>query len=153
LINGKDFKLAGKLNPADQAITDDELREMFSGDIPYRAGLRFYADESVDQRVIIRLRAAGVTITDVYIEAQDGEKADTRLLAKARELGAVMLTGDQGFEIISDRITDLKLSHAGIVLITRPLLQNPNELISRIIRLDTKFEGYPSWVRNQVFRI
>jgi hypothetical protein len=140
------------MNAEDKAITDAQLAQMFTGDIPYGVDVMFYLDENISQEIAESLQARGVLVTDVYAEGQVSERVDTLVLARAREMGCILVSADRDFEEICQRITGIGgLSHAGVIMVSGSLLHSSEALTARLARLTEKFEGFPDWLRNQVY--
>ena len=79
-------------------------------DGPYK----IVADESVDYRIIKRLRELGVTV--LYIAEGNPGIPDTAVLAIAIEKDALLITEDKDF---GELVYRLKMPHRGILLIRR----------------------------------
>ncbi|MCW5912131.1 MAG: DUF5615 family PIN-like protein [Cyclobacteriaceae bacterium] len=76
------------------------------------AAYQLVADESVDYRIVISLRALGMTVYSIS-EQQPSIKDDT-VLSIARENEALLLTEDKDF---GELVFRLQLPHCGILLI------------------------------------
>lgn len=91
------------------------------GSMPERIG--YYLDENIDQDIVEPLRSYGITVVSTEDVSMKGEKDDVLQLAKAAELGCVLLTHDRDFVEINEVINDLWLTegttHAGIIYIER----------------------------------
>lgn len=143
------------MNPADRSITTDELKTMFTGKIRIGEEMGLYLDANVDLRVAALLRASRVLVTDVYVEGQAEEKANTRILAKAGTMGFVTVTQDRGFRDIHDRIMSIEgLSHAGIILVKGMALKSDVvQLAATLVRLTEKYEGSSDVLYSQIFTL
>jgi predicted nuclease of predicted toxin-antitoxin system len=140
------------MNPADRAITDAELITMFSGDIPDTTG--YYLDANIDQQVAELLRQSTIRLTDAYDQQQAAERSDIRVLARARQIGCIMVTKDLDFVEIDSRIGAIdELSHLGVLLVTSTLKYDPVQCAAALRRIAEKYEGWPDLLRNQVFTI
>jgi len=140
------------MNPVDRAITDAELIAMFSGNLLDTAG--YYLDANIDQHVAEVLRESNIRLTDAYEQEQGDEVSDIRLLAKARQLGCIMVTQDLDFREIDSRIRSIGgLSHTGILLVTSTLKYDAVQCAAALRRIAEKYEGWPDLFRNQVFTI
>jgi predicted nuclease of predicted toxin-antitoxin system len=143
------------MNRADQAISIQQLTPLFTGDIRFRAGMACYQDENVALTLQSLLRSGQMRATSVYEQGQVGEQADTLILAKARELGCILITTDLGFIDIHERILSIPgLTHAGIILVTsQACKESPEQLAETLLRLNAKFEDFPDWLVNQVYTV
>lgn len=143
------------MNPLDEAVTPDELKQLFAGEIRDHGFVDFYLDGNIDQRVAAILDAEAVHFTDVYKEGQAAEKADTRILAKSRVMGCVLVTADRDYREIHERVVRLGgLRHAGILLVKSEALKaDAPQLANVLTRIAEKYEGSASILHNQLFRL
>jgi predicted nuclease of predicted toxin-antitoxin system len=142
------------MNEADQALTDDEIRTLFSADIRQRDDVRFYLDVNVSHLVVAHLQEEdnGLTITDAYSQEQANERSDFLILARARELGFVFVTLDRDYREIHQRLRKLGLSHAGIIFVRSETLKtDPLQLATGLARLAAKYEGSTDLLRSALF--
>lgn len=143
------------MNASDRAIPIEELQQLFGGSIPYRRALGFYLDESIDVLVVEQLRAEAIPATNVFEHMQLGESSDLRVLAKARELGRVLVTGSARFEAIHEHLTSFDgLTHAGIVMVRSRAVRAPRgHLAALLSRLADRFDGFPDGLEGLLFRL
>lgn len=143
------------MNRADREITDEQLIEWFGKPIVYQKDVAYYHDENISKSVTSLLRSEGVRATSIYEHGQLGEVSDIRILAKAHALGCILVTLDQDFEEIDERIKHLDdLHHPGVLLVTSKVLkQDIDQLVYALHRLAQKYEGFPNWLTNQVYTI
>jgi hypothetical protein len=106
------------LNPIDASFDDDDLHEMFSGEIPRRKRLVFYLDENLSSPEMVEtLDSYGLTITTAGRRGFEQEDSDFIVLSDAKTINAVFVTRDKGYENASLRITSIEgLSYAGIMI-------------------------------------
>ncbi len=138
------------LNPADRALSDDDLRALFGGDIRLHEQVAYYLDENMMADVLISaLRAAGILVTTVDERGLAGHPSDFVVLADARRLGCVFVTLDRGYELLHERLVALEAAHAGIFLFDGEISMGNIEDI--LIRLADKSLDYPfGWARQLV---
>jgi predicted nuclease of predicted toxin-antitoxin system len=144
------------LNPANHNITDGELLEFFEGPVPYGSGLGFYLDESVSQRVAVGLvKNYGIDITRVEEEGQKAEPSDILILARAREMGRILVTVDRHFRSIHNRVMRVKgTNHAGIIWIrSREARQDPAVVRKFIIELAEVSFDRPDVLENRLVQV
>lgn len=107
------------VNPADRAMTDEELVALFSTVkvMPERIPPAFIYDEGVNQLSIVQIRRElNIFITTVQEQGLAGEPSDFRLLAYAKEHGWTFVAEDDAFrDYIRRRLIQLSLTHAGII--------------------------------------
>lgn len=141
------------MNAADRATTDDELKEMFGRPIRHRDMPGLYLDASVNMLVTELLSAQDVLFTDAYTQGQGQEKSDFRIVARASELGLILVTYDRDFREIHERITSIGgLQHAGIMIVVGDVLkQDEHQLAAVLSRLVIKYEGCADILWNQIF--
>jgi predicted nuclease of predicted toxin-antitoxin system len=124
------------LNIEDLQIDPEEFQQLFTGQIPFGQEISFYLDESTNQR-IKSLWSEGLAVMTVDQDGQKGQQSDIRVLARARQLGSVLITTDMHFKSIHDLIQLTETTtHAGIVLIkSTEAKENPSFVIKHIIQL------------------
>jgi hypothetical protein len=115
----------------------DPIAGLFGAPIPFGEHIRFYLDENIDQRIVEPLRAHGANITTVEEQTMKGERDDVLILARATELGCVLVTSDSDFFVINGRINELWLteetSHAGIIFVSSP--RSPGKLVGELVKI------------------
>jgi hypothetical protein len=136
----------GKLNPLDRGWTDEALIALYTDppQIPYRHSMALMFDEGVNQKAIpILLKGCErLNITTVQKELLTGEKSDYQVLAHARGKACTLVAEDQIFAAVHQRLSNLKLSHAGIIWVRDsdelllPLIQFIEEMYERSIDKD-----------------
>jgi hypothetical protein len=140
------------LNPIDASFDDDDLREMFSGEIPRRKQIAFYLDENLlAAKIRDTLTQAGVYVTSVRERGMEYEDSDYIVLSDAREIDCLFVTLDQGFEEIHFRVTQLEgSSHAGIVLFGNKY--DVDGIAKALSALVQKSQDYPVSYRSQLVK-
>ena len=143
------------MNPADEAVTLDQLTEMFSGSIRVHDDVDYYLNGNIDRRIAAILEADEIFVTDVYREGQADEESDIRILAKARIMACVLVTADRDFREIHERIiVTTGLSHAGIFFVKSDTLKSdPTKLAALLIRMAQKYQGSTNLLQNQLFKL
>jgi hypothetical protein len=138
------------LNPIDASFTDDDLREMFSGDIPRRRQIAFYMDENIMSAFIQQeLDAANIFVTTAIRRGMAEEDSDVIVLSDARSIGTIFVTTDYGFERLSERILAISgASHAGIMLFNQKY--GEERIAARLLRYHEKYEEYGTILHNQL---
>ncbi len=94
--------------------------------------MNLLADESVDRQIVTRLRQDGHDVT--YVAELGPGIADERVLERANEQDAILLTVDKDFGELAFR---QKLIHHGVVLIRLSGLSNQTkaELVAEALRV------------------
>jgi hypothetical protein len=89
--------------------------------------LRLYADECVDARIVAGLRRRGI---DVFTAGDAGllGRPDEIQLDKARDLGRVILSGDQDFLHLTHRRAGEGIAFPGLIFI------QPKSAVGEVIR-------------------
>lgn len=143
------------MNKADRDISNEQLVEWFSKQTVFHTDPAIYSDENIPLGGAKTIRDAGVRITTIYWDQRGGETSDYRILYRAKTLGCILLTYDADFSEIDQHLRGIgKLSHAGILLIeSKSLTQDEDQLAQAIIRLAQKYEGFPEWLVNQVYKL
>jgi predicted nuclease of predicted toxin-antitoxin system len=142
------------MNPDDRSITDEELSELFSGDIKYPGEICFYLDENADQH-LRSLWREGIGIITVQQQDQKTETSDIKILLRARELGCILITQDKHFKKIHERLAAIeKTRHTGIILLRifpprRPLY----EVIVILIELAKATQYRPDILQNKLIQV
>jgi len=135
----------------DDAIGNEELAALFTGEIPYRRNLTFYLDENLDSRVYQWLCEEDVPVTSVNVLGKCGEM-DAYLLADARQRGCIFVTADRDFHSLHTRIGAIEgAAHAGIILLQKPHRRTPATIAAHLVRFSQKYSDAPGILRNQVF--
>ncbi len=118
----------------DIVMEHDDIVSLFGGTKELLDRIQYYLDENVDQRIIGPLRKKGITVHTPQEQSMRTEVNDTLQLAKATELGCVLVTADQDFMAINEAINDLWVEHgtvhAGIVFVSGP--RSPGVLIAQL---------------------
>lgn len=100
-----------------------EIISLFGGSLLLGAKIQLFLDENIDQDIVDPLRLYGITVVTTEEAGMKGERNDVLQLAKATELGCVLLTHDRDFIEINEAVNDLWLiegtTHAGIIYIER----------------------------------
>jgi hypothetical protein len=143
------------VNPSDEAITIEQLKALFSGQIRATDAVDFYMDGNIDQRAVAVIEAEGIFVTDVYREGQANEESDILILAKARTMGCILVTLDRDFREIDERIRGVGgLTHTGILFVKSDTLKaDPVQLAGALIRIAQKYEGSTQLLHSQLFRL
>ena len=117
--------------------------------------LALYLDTNIELEVTRLLNELGVVCTNAYLEGQMDEKSDFRILARATQSGLVLVTYDQDFVEISDRLREIGgLHHAGIILVEdAAYMRSTLYLAEELARMAYKFEGWPSLLYSQVYKL
>lgn len=138
------------MNKEDQNVTDEQVKEWFSKPLPDEDRIAFFLDEHISMRVYDALSEADIPVTTVDLEGLSGEKSDFRVLARATELGMVLVAADRDFREIHNRIVSIDgASHAGIIhVINKRTQQRPELLTSILSRYYIKTEGWGSLLNN-----
>lgn len=141
-----------KLNPADRDLTDDEIRQLFSGAIVWQKEVSFYLDENMmSTRTLQRLRHAGVRILTVVSRGLVGQKSDVALLLDARRQGCIFVTYDRGFEILHHRLLGISgAAHAGILHFGDHM--DEDDVATTLDRLADKWSSFPEAARQQLIK-
>ncbi len=92
----------------------------------------FYFDESTNRHLLTPLRKAGITVRTPDEFGLLGEKDDSMQLAKAAELGCVLITSDHDFGVINKRWLEEGKHHSGIILIEGARSRSPGELARKL---------------------
>lgn len=115
-------------------LSTEQIIALFTRPILLGDRIQYFLDENMDQRLVRELRDQDITV--IRVEDQDikGERNDTLILARATELGCVLVTCDRDIFAVSARLDELRPSadthHAGIIFQTRPY--GPGELIRKL---------------------
>lgn len=140
------------MNKADHELSPDELRRLFSTHIPERQTIGYYFDENVAVTAKPIIEGEQIQVSTVYEMGQSGKPADTRVLAKGTSLGLVTVALDAGFVQVSERIVEMDLDHAGVILVASTTNKlNPKALANTLIRLAAKME--PWMLYNRVLTV
>jgi predicted nuclease of predicted toxin-antitoxin system len=142
------------LNIKDLKIEPEEFRQLFTSPIPFGQEIGFYLDESTNQR-IRSLWSEGIAVITVDQDGRKGLRSDIRVLARARELGFILVTTDTHFRSIHDLVLATEnASHAGIILIkSREARENPSIVIERIIQLAKSVELRANALENELLML
>lgn len=95
--------------------------------------LKFYFDENTNRDMVVPLRKAGITVRTPDEFGMLGEKDDSLQLAKAVELGCVLVTGDEDLGKINKRWLQEGKHHSGIVFIEGARTRSPGTLAKKLI--------------------
>ena len=95
--------------------------------------VKFYFDENVNTQIVDSLRDRGITVIIAAEQGLLGEKDDSVHLAKATELGCVLITFDRDLGKINKDWLAQGRRHAGIIFFDGTRRRPPGELIRKLI--------------------
>ncbi len=128
-------------------MTGYSLLDSFGNSILKRDKIGLYLDENVNQDIVNALRARGTTVIRIEDEGMKGEKDDHLPFARATALGCVLVTQDQDFGRINQKIMALwpEAQHAGIIFISGP--RSPGKLIADLEKI------VQEWTPEQMYNV
>ena len=95
--------------------------------------MKFYLDENVNSQVVNSLRNHDIVVITAAEQGLLGEKDDRVHLAKATELGCVLITFDRDFGKINKDWLAQGKSHSGIIFFDGTRRRPPGEIVRKLI--------------------
>lgn len=139
------------MNRTDDQITDDELKQWFGHRFRVPDRPLLYLDANADQAVADALSQLEVTFSGAYQRGLEESPSDFWVLYDASKMGAILVSHDEDFAELDERLHNLKLNHAGVILVeTESLKNDPYQLAVLLARYVMKFEGATDMLHNRV---
>jgi len=141
------------MNPEDEALSDEQLEEMFDFEIDYSERPRFMLDENADFRILDDLPPEiDVTIVQDYDLTPEQRELDNFVLSLASHEGRIFVTVDRDYYQIKERLLGLGITYAGILHLDTNTSRNNPAFVQKHILL-IYHEDRPDSLQNGYKRI